>query len=89
MSARSCANFVVLEDSFTGDQPLVIKDVGPWDRHPTITNDAEHVVQVLLASFTLQPGQRLLYYDSEGQLAELLIKDGRFAGFAPGPERRP
>jgi len=28
-------------------------------------------------------GQRLLYYDSENELTELLHKDGKFVGFAP------
>jgi hypothetical protein len=26
-------------------------------------------------------GRRLFYYDSEGELTELLVKDGKFAGF--------
>jgi hypothetical protein len=28
---------------------------------------------------------RIFYFDSSGDLDELLVKDGRFAGFAPGP----
>ncbi|MCC6671076.1 MAG: hypothetical protein IT458_08445 [Planctomycetes bacterium] len=77
------AKFVVVESPFLATEPLIIRDVGPWDLYPTVTNDAENVVRTLLASRLLLPGQRLHYYDSEGQLAEILIHDGRFAGFAP------
>ena len=57
---------------------VVLTDIGPWDQHPTITNDAEQVVEDML---TTLGGRRLFYYDSEGELTELLIKDGIFAGF--------
>jgi hypothetical protein len=60
-----------------------IRDEGPWDRHPTVTNDAELVVQQLVASGYLQGKQRLLYWDSEGQMAEIVVKDGKFSGFNP------
>jgi hypothetical protein len=59
---------------------LLIKDVGPWSYHQTITHGAERVVE------DLQPvlqGRRLEYIDSEGRLAEILIRDGHFAGFVP------
>ena len=65
--------------------PLIVRDMGPWDHYPTITNAAEELVAHLFRINSLHPGRRLLYYDSEGQLDEILIKDGRFAGFAPGP----
>ena len=79
------ARYAIVEDSFDGSDPLVIRDVGPWDQHLTVTNDAESVVEELLCSHHLRPGQRLFYYDTEGQLDELVVKDGKFAGFAPGP----
>jgi hypothetical protein len=63
------------------DWSLTIRDEGPHDKHPTITNDAENVVQALVP---LLEGRRLFYYDSHGELDELLIKDGTFAGFKPG-----
>ena len=65
---------------------LIIKDVGPWETYKTVTNDAANVVARLLLSGTLKPGQRLLCYDSGGNLDELLIKDGKFVdfGFLPG-----
>jgi hypothetical protein len=72
------ANYEVVECS----EILVVRDLGPWDRHPTVTNDAENVVAELVASGKLN-GQRLFYYDSEGRLDEILVKDGKFAWFAP------
>ena len=75
----------VNEDDGPGQQPLVIEDCGPWDRHPTVTNDAEWVVADLVAAGLLPPGRRLFYYDSEGAMDEILVRDGRFAGFDPGP----
>ena len=78
MSAR--ANYRIVEDK---PDVLVIEDVGPWNRHPSITNDAEAVVEALAPQLK---GRRLEYYDSEGQRDQLLVKDGRFAGFAPAQE---
>jgi len=59
---------------------VTIRDIGPWDSCLTVTNDAENVVADLL---TTLGGRRLYCYDSEGELGELLIKDGLFAGFGP------
>lgn len=75
------ANYEVVTDNA---DMLIIRDLGPWDQHPTVTNDAEQVVEELAA----QLGKRRLFYiDSEGQIDELAVKDGRFAGFAPGLPR--
>jgi hypothetical protein len=71
------ANYSVVVD--VADR-LVIRDDGPWDKHPTVTNDAENVVAELAPRLN---GRRLLYFDSERDLGELLVKDGKFAGFAP------
>jgi len=63
-----------------GDDCLVIRDLGPWTVYPTITNAAELVV------FQLAPilrGRRLEYYDSDGHRDQILVKDSKFAGFAP------
>ncbi len=79
------ANYDIVQGGFSRAEFLVIKDVGPWGKHLTVTNDAEAVVATLLRRGLLQRGQRLLCYDSDGQLDELLVKDGVFAGFAPGP----
>jgi len=58
------------------EQSVLIRDIGPWDQCFTITNDAESVVARILPILG-----RLFYFDSEGDLAELLVKDGKFAGF--------
>ena len=60
---------------------LVIRDVGVGCM--SVTNDAEAVVMELVRSGL--DGRRLLYYDTEGELDELVVKDGKFAGFARGP----
>jgi len=82
------ANYIIVEDDHQRGAALVIKDVGPWDQHPSVTNDAENVVRSLVAQGHLPEGRRLLYYDSDGRLDEILVKDGQFVGFAPGPEAK-
>lgn len=47
----------------------------------TITNGAEGVVEELAPMLA---GRRLFYVDTEGRVDELLVKDGRFAGFKAG-----
>ena len=74
------ANFEVVSDS---PKQLIIRDLGPWNVHFTVTNDAEGVVLRLAKRLD---GRRLLYFDSEDELGELKVKDGRFAGFAPAGE---
>ena len=59
---------------------LLIIDMGPWDVHRTVTNGAEEVVAELLP---MLGGRRLEYIDSDGYLAEIKIKDGKFDGFLP------
>ena len=77
----SKANYAIISDTL-GE--LAIKDLGPWDKFQTITNAAEEVVEELVASGQLKPDQKLFYFDSEGELDEILVKDGKFAGFRPG-----
>jgi hypothetical protein len=69
------ANFAIVGES---NDVFLIRDLGPWDVHFTITNDAEGVVRRLAGALQ---GRKLLYFDSEGDVAELKVKDGRFAGF--------
>ena len=73
-----CANYTIVADN---EKELVIMDVGPWDQYPTITSSAEEVVEQLAGRLN---GRRLMYYDSDNQLDQLLVKDEKFAGFAPG-----
>lgn len=72
------ANFIVVSQS---DTEIVIRDLGPWDKYPTITNDAEGVVARLAPTLG---GRCLFYYDSDGQCDEISVHDGKFAGFRPG-----
>lgn len=60
---------------------LVIRDVGPWDRYQTVTNAVELVVKQLTALEFLHDGRRLFYYDSSGDLDEIVHEGGRFKGF--------
>src|SRR5579864_4564657 len=74
------AQFEVVES--TSDR-LVIRDLGPWSKYPTITNDAEFVVEYVVAHMNLN-GRRLLYIDSEQNTDELVVDaQGQFAGFRP------
>ena len=64
---------------------ILLRDLGPWDQHPTITNDAEAVVEDLAA---ILPGRKLYYIDSTGETGELLVKHGQFAGFSYGGPKK-
>jgi len=66
------------------EHEIVIRDEGPWGQHLTVTNDAEWVVGQLGESLR---GRRLFYFDSSNELDEIVTRDGRFVGFAPGPQR--
>jgi len=65
---------------FVNKRYAILEDIGPWNHYPTITNNPEYVVKVCQATLG---GRRLLYFDSEGALSELVVKDGKFAGFRP------
>lgn len=58
---------------------ILIQDIGPWDKFPTVTNGAEKVVDMMLE---ILDGRRLFYIDSDNVTSELVIKDGKFDGFA-------
>lgn len=72
------ANYRIVERR---DDRIVIEDIGPCDKFMTLTNAAEDVVHELFFADEIRIGQRLFYYDSEGSLGEILIKDKSFAGF--------
>jgi hypothetical protein len=75
------ANYRIIEQT---EAYVLIKDIGPWNKHPSVTNDAENVVAELVPMLR---GRRLEYIDSEGQRDQLLVKDGQFAGYAPVPPK--
>ncbi len=74
------ANYKILADL---DSPILIMDLGPWDKHLTITNDAEYIVQDLHSQGRLTGRKDLIYIDSERQ-RDRILHDGRghFLGFA-------
>lgn len=78
------ANYVIVSDN---KACIVIQDVGPWDHYGTVTNAAEGVVVELYKRGVLSTkGKMLLYYDSSGELDQLLHDGlGKFTGFAPAP----
>ncbi len=61
------SNFEVVEIT---DKQIVLRDLGPWDEFMTITNNAENVVNLLRDKIG---NRRLFYYDSEGELTEILV----------------
>lgn len=65
-------------------EKVVIRDIGHDRGRPSVTNDAEAVVAELGPKLG---SRRLFYFDSQGDLDELLHVGGVFAGFAPGPGR--
>lgn len=85
MRAGRCSIDIVAR----ADHAITIRDRGPWTQYMTITNDAEGVVAELWKLGLLKSHQRLFYYDSGGDLDELLHQDGTFTGFAPGPANGP
>ena len=73
-------NYKILPAPVSNSQWLVIRDdVGPA---PTITNSAETVVEELYRAGQLPAGRRLFYFDSEDNVDELLVVNGKFAGFS-------
>lgn len=76
------AVYHVVEEDFTGDR-VVLRDVGPWDRRPTVTNDADAVVADLLATSRVNRSGRIYYFDSCGEPNELRHDGTRFIGFGP------
>jgi len=79
MNSRE-VNYLIIEDE---DDHLCIEDIGPWNLYLSITNGAEIVVNELAE----QLGERRLeYIDTDGHRDQLLVKDGKFAGYAPLPK---
>ena len=71
------ARYAVVEDTA---ERLVLQDLGPWDKHLSITNDAENVVEGVAVRLK---GRRLFYYDTDSKLTELIVDQdfGKFIRF--------
>lgn len=83
----SVANYEFVAPLPLGVPPgsVVLRDIGPHDQFKTITNAADEVVSELWRAGKLKNGQRLFYFDSMGDLDELVIEGGRFVDFKVGP----
>ncbi len=66
------------------DSALLIRDNGGNSR--SVTNAAEEVVEELVANGHLMPNdQRLFYWDTMGNMDEIVVKDGKFVTIKAGP----
>ena len=74
------ANYSIVHEE-TNDQVLTIRDDGPWNEFQTVTNATEKVVTELYETGLLHTEQKLLYYDSDGDLDEIVHLNGRFVAF--------
>lgn len=72
-------NFIIKHDTTLY---VLIEDMGPWDKYPTITNAPEEVVKCVVANGLDE--RQLFYIDSSGDTDELKVKDGKFDGFSSG-----
>lgn len=70
------ANYIVFRDR--PEEPLFLKDIGPWSTYMTVTNNIEAVVEDLQRRNLLPPGRRLVYLDTENMWTEAVLKDGEF-----------
>jgi len=80
---RERARYAILFGESDVEQ-LVIRDLGPWDKYPTVTNDVDRVIADLWLDKLLWEGRRLFYYDSLGARDEILHFGKRFMGFRCG-----
>jgi len=60
------------------EERFVLEDVGDYSYQLTITNNVEDVLSQLRHMIK---DKRFFYYDSDGELTEVLHKDGKFLGF--------
>lgn len=69
------SNFKIIEES---EEHILIQDIGPWTEYRTVTNDVENVVEGLFSKLN---GRHLYYIDSQGNKAEIVIKNNKFEEF--------
>jgi len=75
---KRAANYRVTNET---DKFITLVDLGPHDEYKTITNAAEWVVAQMVDRLK---GRKLYYFDTQGNIDQILIHDGKFAGFVPG-----
>jgi hypothetical protein len=84
MGAGRQANFEFITSKQCGAcRRIVLKDLGPWDKHLTITNDIEGVIErlVALVGRTDLENAVITYLDSEGIVTGAEVKKGKFERF--------
>lgn len=69
---------------------LILRDIGPWNQFPTITNEVEFVLKHIRDNYANDHAnnnkpKRVFYIDSEGQLNEIVHNHYTFVKFAPFP----
>lgn len=79
MAAKATYNIVSVTDHI-----VTIRDLSDVAGTMSITNDAEAVVEDVLRQY---PGRRILYFDSELALDELVHDGQRFVRFQTGDWR--
>lgn len=57
---------------------LFLRDLGPWDCHPTVTNGIEEVVKELAPILN---ERNLVYYDSDGEPTGVRYDGDEFQNF--------
>lgn len=71
-------NYEIIE-SKSNSSTLVLQDLGPWPKYPTITAAADKVVEDLLTRGIVLTDRRILYYDSMGFVTEIVLTDGKYS----------
>jgi hypothetical protein len=71
------------------DDRILIRDLGPWDQYPTVTNNTEAVVAELVVAYGEDlAGRELHAIDSSGDTDQLIVENGKFVGFKFIEKRR-
>ena len=64
---------------------IIIRNTG-HNSGRSVTNDAEYVIEQMYLIYNIFDEARIFYYDSEGELSEILHSGKRFRGFKAGHE---
>jgi len=66
---KRTANYEILESN---DDYILLRDLGPWDEYPTITNSVGEVLRSLAGSLIAQKKDKLLYYiEDDGECTRI------------------
>lgn len=73
---------VVFSTRVFADVVAIRDECDPRSPTMSVTNAAEHVVQLLAREGLITPDRRVIYRDTQGFWDELVVEDGRFVRFA-------